>query len=756
MILQTLCRLDIVKMDISKGDNTMKTVFQYKRTRGAVLSEEFRDGDWFLSYREAGKENTLLAYSVADLEKQDIRNPWDGRTPEEILASGRDILAEGLLSRGEPDYIDVKSILPPLREGAYSFLSGTASWGGVIVRAFNGGIYPQQAGGNRRPEPLFTPVEVDAQLGKLRPKQFLLDGRMPVMFSVHCDGNNVLEFLYFVEPGDPDRDPIVWIRTKRYQKADPENFHIDYRMAAFSREVKHRMLPEEQFLETLGDTVAFWLRFQEAGTCFEIPEQELSRVIDGTQMACATTFSGDHAHYGHGIYGEEVHDNFPPNYCWSLEAMCLLNRQSWAKRIWQHLMHYLLTDEGRFFYRQGEEELFGASAVEYSQLLFLANRYHKQLGAAQWDPEDWEKLIGFGKVLLDNCKPCAEAEGRVLVVMCAEADTNTRVHAYLNNNLWSIVGLSALAQLLERYGYKDQVGEFSETAVLLEENVRAQLRKESIQNSRFGNLPPFRFGYTAEPATLSICRDTFHPMTDAEHTAYMVVSNMRAQGTEQDLTENTYANYRYYPEMLSAMMLEDEQAEAIRKMRENIGGEILGMIRYMGHIDDWPVLHYARYLLEMGYAEKYILLLYAHTCHHGHPELMCYYEQVSLTGVVRAPDCVPSLLTTPVMAAWMFAYETMRGNRLTLLRGIPKVWFETGFSAKKVGFSDGSVDIAVKDGRVTMDFSKETAEPVELVWRAKDKISLTDLEAGREYVSAISGNCLTLKAGITHAELVIR
>ena len=55
-----------------------------------------------------------------------------------------------------------------------------------------------------------------------------------------------------------------------------------------------------------------------------------------------------------------------------------------------------------------------------------------------------------------------------------------------------------------------------------------------------------------------------------------------------------------------------------------------------------------------------------------------------------------------------------------------------------------------------MDFSKETAEPVELVWRAKDKISLTDLEAGREYVSTISGNCLTLTAGITHAELVIR
>ena len=734
----------------------MNPVFRYERTRGGLLWEEFRDGAWYMCYRDSRNEQSLYMYSPENLEKEDIRNPWGGRKSEDILKSGRDILAEELLLKGEPVYDEVKRLLPPIRSDAYSFLGGTSSWGGVIVRAFNGGIYPQQAGGNRRPEPLFTPVEVDGQLGKLRPKQFLLDGRMPVMFSVHSDGSDVLEFVYFVEPGDPDRDPIVWIRTKRYNKADPENCCVNYRMAAFSREVKHRMLPEAQFLETLSDTVAYWLRFKENGTQFDIPEAELACAIDGTQMACATTFAGDHAHYGHGIYGEEVHDNFPPNYAWALEAMCLLNRQSWGKRIWQHLMNYLLTDEGRFFYRQGEEELFGASAEEYSQLLFLANRYHKQFGAAYWDAEDWDKLIGFGKVLLDNCKPCAEADGRVLVVMCAEADTNTRVHAYLNNNLWCIRGLRALAELLERYGYGERAGEFASMAALLEENVRAQLDKESSKNSRFGNLPPFRFGYTAEPATLSICRDTFHPMTDAEYAEYVVPTNPRAVSRAQDLTENTYANYRYYPEMLSTMLLEDAQAEAVRAMREAIGGEVLGMIRYMDHLDDWPVLHYARYLLEMGYVDKYLLLLYAHTCHHGHPDLMCYYEQVSVTGVVRAPDCVPSLLTTPIMAAWMFAYEKMRDNRLVLLGGIPQKWFENGFAAKKLGFSGGSIDIAVEGDRVCVDFSVPTAESVELVWRKKENVTLSDVEEGRAYIASVSSNRLILRAGIKHAEFVIR
>ena len=734
----------------------MKSVFQYKRTRGGLIWEEFCNGAWYIHYKDEAKERTLYAYSLTDLDKIENRNPWGGRNPAQIIASGRDLLAEEILRDGEPTYDAVKRLLPPITEGAYSFLSGVSSWGGVIVKADNGGIYPQQAGGNRRPEPLFTPVEVDGKLGKLCPKQFLLDGRMPLMFSVHSDEKQVLEFLYFVEPGDPDRDPIVWIRTKRYLRAEPENCNVDYRMAAFSREVKHRMMPEEQFLETLSDTVVYWMLFAEKGTEFDIPEEELAKVVDGTQMSCATTFTADHAHYGHGIYGEEVHDNFPPNYIWTLEAMCLLNRQSWAKRIWQHLANYLLTDEGRFVYRQGAEELFGASAEEYSQLLFLANRYHKQLGAALWEAEDWEKIIGFGKVLLDNCKPCGEADGRVMVVMCAEADTNTRIHAYLNNNLWSIVGLRALTQLLERYGYGDRAKVFAAMAELLDQNVRAQLEKESIHNSRFGDLPPFRFGYTAEPATLSTCRDTFHPMTDAEYAEYVVPTDPRAVSRAQDLTENTYANYRYYPEMLSTMLLEDGQAEAVRAMRESLGGEILGMIRYMDHLDDWPVLHYARYLLEMGHVEKYLLLLYAHTCHHGHPDLMCYYEQVSMNGVVRAPDCVPSLLTTPVMAAWMFAYERMRDNKLVLLSGIPKAWFETGFSAKKLGYSNGSVDVAVKDNTVSIHFSAPTTDPIELVWREKDIVTPESVENGREHILAIDGNRLMLKTGITHAELVIR
>ncbi len=45
------------------------------------------------------------------------------------------------------------------------------------------------------------------------------------------------------------------------------------------------------------------------------------------------------------------------------------------------------------------------------------------------------------------------------------------------------------------------------------------------------------------------------------------------------------------------MLLESKEAEAIVSFRRQRGGELLGMTRFYRHLDDWPVGHYAHYLL---------------------------------------------------------------------------------------------------------------------------------------------------------------
>ena len=731
-------------------------VFEIERSRGLRLTERFENGTWKMEFYQEGKTQYLKMYSFKELTLQENRKLWNGHRLEELLDSGRDILAEELFMKGEPSYEKVKDLLPPVHTSAYTFLSGAVSWRGVLVDAQKGNIYPQNSESLKEPGPIFAPVEEDYLLGAMRPRQFLVDGQLPMLLSVHSNEKSVLEFLYFVEPGDPDCNPVVWIRTKRYCLSTPKAYTISYRIASLSRPVARRLIHKNTFLTALADTAAFWFKFRQKGAQIHIPIKELENVVNGTQMFCATTFSGDHAHYGHRNYGEGVHDNFPPNYIWTLEMCMLYGRISWAKRIWHHLLSYLLTDEGKFVYKQGEDELSGTSAAEYGQLLFLVNRYRSQLDAAGWEEDIWEKLIGLGKILLDNCRECEEAGGRVLILMCAEADTNTRIHAYMNNNLWGIRGLRALSELLSWFGRLDQSKVFEEMSEVLLKNVEAVLGEFSIVDERVGELPPFRIGYTATPATLSACRDTFFPMSEEEKNAYLVESYVRGPGSSQDLTENTYANYRYYPEMLSTMLLKLEQSEAIVKLREMIGGELLGMTRLVRRMDDWPVLHYARYLLECGHLEKYLLLLYAHTCHHGNPELMCYYEQVTADGKVVAADCVPSLLTTPVMVAWMFVYENMKYEKLSLLKGIPLDWFEKGFSVKGIGYSKGSVNVEGKDSHIRVGFSSPITENVELVWRKKERITEEDLFYGMEFIEKIIDNRIILKRGITHAEFQIK
>jgi hypothetical protein len=234
-------------------------------------------------------------------------------------------------------------------------------------------------------------------------------------------------------------------------------------------------------------------------------------------------------------------------------------------------------------------------------------------------------------------------------------------------------------------------------------------------------------------------------MGDEEYEKYARCINMREQGDAvQEYTENCYANYRYYPEMLGSLLLPEELAGGVLTLRENLGGELLGMTRFMGHLDDWPVLHCARYLLETGRTEKFLTLLYAHACHHGRPELGCYYEQVDIRGQVMAEDCIPSLLTVPIMTAWMFAFESTGEKRLSLLSGIPAAWYEAGFSARGVGLSFGQVDISASSERIKLRFSEAPGAPFRLVLRHRRGVSPENIAEGGAQILAFEGNVLVL------------
>lgn len=736
----------------------MKTVFEFKRPSGIVLKEVFCDGGFQFYLFMGGEERKICLYKV---ENEDIeeRNLFLGYTAEEVLASGRDILGEKLCANGDPEYSEVKKVMPKITDKAYAFLGGPASWAGVTVEP-SGEIIHQASGRDREPKPIFDPKSVDLELGAIVPKRMLLGQEYPVMISLHNDGINSLEFLYFVESGDTDRDPIVWIRIKRYKNDNPAEYTLEYKVAAISREGDEHLLndnppTEEVFLDALCDTVCYWVKYYDHGAQITIPEKEIERVGRGAVAFSALTFTGDHPHYGHKFYGMDLHDNFPPNYIWAIEAACVLGRVAWAKGIVRHMLDYALNDEGRICYRQGTGLNFGVSATEYGMLLYIINKYKKILGLNALSETEALKFAGMGNEILAHCINCPEFDGLTLVKMCAEADTNERVNVYLNNNLWAIRGFEALCGLLGKTSVRASV--YTDMAKLLTENVGKMMEKYAVKNTRFGSLVPFRFGYTATPLTLSICNDTFRPLTGEENAIYFTTARTRGpESSEQDITENTYANYRYYPEALCSMLIPEEIADNIVRMRETLGGELLGMTRFRSWVDNWPVVHYARFLIETDRIEKYLLLLYAHTAHHGRPDLMAYYEQIYLNGSPKANDCVPSLLTTPIMLGWMFAYERVTDGHLQLLSAVPKKWFSDKFSAKNIGYSGGIINIDYDGEKLSVSSSSEIPENTEIIWRNKENIDLSDIKIGSEYVKDIIKNKIIIKSGINKFEIMLK
>ena len=736
----------------------MNTTFEFKRICGGTLKEYFDGKTWWLEYTEGDIKEQIKMYDYEEC-KPASRELYLGHTKEEVLNSGKDILGEALMANGDVCYDDVVGVLPPVKDNAYCFVGSPASHSNFTVDRF-GAVYRQLSGrdigGEKAPD--YLPWKSIPEIEGATPRQVMLHEEYPVLINVYTVGEKTVEIVYFVEPGDSARDPALWIREKTYVGTELKDLSYTYKCYEYMYEsTLEEVMPVESktVIEAFAETVAFWVKFAKAGIDISLPEKRIEKIARGAIAATAVTCTADRPHYGHRYYGKEVHDNFPPNYIWLLETACIMGREKWAKRVFAYLVNYALTDEGKMVYRQGKAMNYGASATEYANLLFLTDRYFEKLGVSGFDKAQIQKIVGMGDIILAHCVSCPEFEGRTLVKMCAEADTNSRVHVYLNNNLWAIRGLRCLDGILNRLGVENN-GKYRKMADIVQQNVDHLLVKYAHYDERFGLIPPFRLDYEAKPHTLSYCRDTFSPMSDEEYAEYVTATISRGKEKEngQDSTENCYANYRYYPELLSSMLLPKEMADGAERIREELGGELMGMTRFRSWIDNWPILHHARFLIETDRIEKYLLLLYSHTELHGHRERLCYYEQIKLEGIYNMPDCIPSLLTSPCMIGWMFAYEKMDGA-LSLLTALPKDWYKKEFSVKGIGYSAGSVDIS-SDGRcVSIRFSSKSPENCVLVWRAKENIALSDVTLGAEFVESIDANKIKLRAGVSEIRICV-
>jgi hypothetical protein len=669
---------------------------------------------------------------------------YGGRSAGEILASPRDILGERILEKDKIDPEEIASLLPPLVNG-YQIL-GSPLTGGVSPNVMRNGEIRL---GDRV---LFDPAAMETRLGDCQSQPGLLDGWMPISHYRFSQSTCMFELSAFVPVWERGTSPSVWIRLAEVDSLGSirnERFWTTGSSDA-------RSIDGQAYWSSFTQTVFHWKSFEENLSFPDINDVELTRVVKGGLALSHVIFAGEHPHYGGAYYGETVHDTFPPAFIAVLETAFRYGETDRAKRLIDFWFRYCVNQDGVIRYWQRDVQN-AASASEYGMIYHLLEELDRAWGE-NWGIENYFKQLEASAHYLHSLRRPIEPGGYRLIHLGAEADNAELKQAYFSNNLWAARGLERLSQLFERYKRKGTAAQLRHMAEDIYKDTRKALDAFTVQTS-YGPLPPIHPQYAALPLTLSagltrpndISEETWSKYHNNESVSIPIRDR---EQPPQNLRENTYANYRYYLEMLSSGGLPQEMAEAIGRMRVDRGGELLGMTRFAGHLDDWPVADWGKYLLATDRLKNYWLLFYAHIAHHQDRDTLTAFEQVGIDGKYRAADCLPSQLAAARMLAWAFACEFPGDEHLYLLRGIPPEWYDPGM---KFGWNDmptnaGKLTIQVigsaREVQIRIDFSRiaNGAKPI-LQLNCCKRLDHWSVRDGENLIGKVKGNRMRIREG---------
>lgn len=739
---------------------TLRWLHSASATPKALLESTNHEGGALLFWSSATGIHKIIKPVPKHYDNPSVSQLYNGHTMAEILASQHDLLGEEVLAQGEPSYASVVGLLPPMRGGRYQILGSPLSRGKFII--WPDGTVTTQA--REKPNVIYAPAAVDSRTSRCKVYDGLLADWMPIACYRFEGDDAVYDLLAFVLPDDYAIVPEPFFCLARYEKDGYTPAEVRYKQ--IPREGV-RELSAEKFYEALEMTVRFWRNYEQALTHVQLPEERIWRWTIGCLALAATTFAGDHPKYGTVKYGREFADTFPPTLLTIAETHLAWGATQKANDYLRYYLTHVVRDDGTFNFR-------GPSGTEYGQWLWLLNEVERIHGPQPWIARDLDKMIATGH-FLEGLRYSVGDPPLRLVRIAAEDDNRHEDHVYFSNNLWVVRGLFSLATLLERHNLVTVAEEIHNDAASLRNDLRQAIHLYA-QPTELGPLLPSYIGYPADLWTMSVGPSLSAEVPEWERQAFYAATGFSAAGINtpglvpkdfgqsagapsQWIRENTYANYRYHLEALAVMELDHEHAQALMRLRKERGGQTLGTTRVFDWLDDWPVAAYARYLLSTDQIDDYLLLFYGHMAHHGNRETLTYYEGVMIDGEIRANDCVPSLLITPIMARWMLCFEPIGESAIYLLRATPRAWFTPGakIAAQGLVSSVGPLDItvAVAETRIMIELTlpKSTAShQLYLDVRLPDARPIRAIQSDTEWISEIrDGYRLVLHPGTTGA-----
>jgi len=477
---------------------------------------------------------------------------------------------------------------------------------------------------------------------------------------------------------------------------------------------------ESQFATALGEVLQ-----QQAGEVREAAEFDVPPI-----HRCAArlgllrglnAFCGTQPKYGWGGYEAPRHDGFPPTLLSLGHALLDGGLVTTAKSLVAAWLDRFVLADGGFDY-------YGPTLAEQGMVLDLAVR----LGRASRDGDWWSGALGPLRRIADRLvRLRTDHDG--LLPGIAEADDHDLPDAqqsiYYATNAWAVRGLATFAHLLGEH-----VAPYGTVADRWSADLLALLHADTTVGRDGRLFVAARAGDHTRPERLTAGR------------------------------YESYANYRYYPELLSSRLLSAAQADAIFAMREHRGGAMGGCTRFLDRLDDWPAAEVGLAALDHDRVDLAQRLLVGHLAFSQAAGHQTAYEQVGLVPEAdghRAPKagfCVPVQLVYPRLLRNLLVHEA--ADALWLNRGGFRRWLTAGYGVQGVTTRWGRVGFSIAwNGEAieaAIDLSDlQPAVPVRLRLRRPDGQPLSEVEVGGQR-SEVAGDRITLSARTGLVKVIAR
>lgn len=156
-------------------------------------------------------------------------------------------------------------------------------------------------------------------------------------------------------------------------------------------------------------------------------------------------------------------------------------------------------------------------------------------------------------------------------------------------------------------------------------------------------------------------------------------------------TASSYANFRFWTELMRAEVIPDELAGNLLDFRLARKGAVGGITRWTGHLDDMPAGGYALAALRLDRLADFNTLLSGHSALYQSRGVFMATEQLGIEGsnksggfreYLAAPSerdvdfCVPSVLLPALMTQWALVYTPADADELWVMKGMPRRWME--------------------------------------------------------------------------------